>query len=319
MNSGGKPILTGQRPAAMLVFTAIAVIILGLVFQLIGLVLAGIFFDVRLFDLLERMADVDSSILGALKFLQIVAALGTFVFSSFLLSRIYTGSWLGFFPFGRSVNVRAMVILLLIVVAALPAVNFLTDLNTRFRIPLDRVEDYFRSLEEQTESLMMALIRAETLGTLLVNFLMIALIPAVGEELVFRGLIQKHFRDIFRNPHVAVLLASVIFSLAHFQVYSFLPRFFLGIILGYMLVYGKSLWYPMAAHLVNNTMGVLFYFFYNKGTVPGSVEEIGTVEVLPYTALVSFVVVAALFLAWIRIAGSDGSPGRNFAGKGSRM
>jgi membrane protease YdiL (CAAX protease family) len=184
-------------------------------------------------------------------------------------------------------------------VSALPLVNLLTEINTNFQFPFEKLENYLRGLEGQTESLMMKLIIADSLPALFLNLFMIALIPAVGEELVFRGLIQRHLSDLFRNPHIGVLLASVIFSLAHFQFYSFLPRFFLGLLLGYMLEYGKSLWYPILAHLLNNAMGVLFYYFQAKQQAGESLEEIGTTEMMPIAALVSFLLVSGMMFAWV--------------------
>jgi membrane protease YdiL (CAAX protease family) len=151
---------------------------------------------------------------------------------------------------------------------------------------------------------MMTLVKADHIVALLVNLFMIALIPAVGEELVFRGLIQRHLTDLFRNAHVAIVVAAVIFSLVHFQIYSFLPRFFLGLILGYAFYYGKSIWYPVIAHLVNNTLGVLFYYFYMNELTGDSLEEIGTMEMMPATAFLSLLVVVGLLYVWITLVDS---------------
>lgn len=286
------------HPAAMFVFSSLGVIVIGFVFQIIAMLLAVLFFDVTVFELGDLDAEVHPEVIRAVKFIQIIGALGTFVFSSLLLSFFYTGRWLGFFSFGRDLSVSRIVLLIIIMVSALPLVNLLTELNMSFQFPFEKVENYLRGLEDQTESLMMKLIVADSIPALLLNLFMIALIPAVGEELVFRGLIQKHLTDIFRNPHIGVILASIIFSLAHFQFYSFLPRFFLGMLLGYMLVYGKSLWYPIMAHLLNNGMGVIFYYFHAKEQAGETLEEFGTTEMMPIAALVSFLLVSGMMYGW---------------------
>jgi hypothetical protein len=296
-----KTILLEQKPFTMLIFSSLGVFLIGLVFQLLGILLAILFYDVSAIELLDMEGIVDAEHINAVKFLQIIGALGTFVFSSFLISFFYTGSWTGFFTFGKTIHWKAAILLILIMLASLPLVNLLTDLNLRFQIPFDGIESYFRKMEEQTESMMMTLIRADNIGGLLLNLFMIAIIPAVGEELVFRGLIQKHLTDLFKNGHVAIIVASIIFSLAHFQIYSFLPRFFLGMILGYTFYYGKSLWYPMLAHLVNNSLGVIFYYFYMKDQTGESIEEIGTMELMPVTAIASLVLVAFLMFIWVKI------------------
>jgi membrane protease YdiL (CAAX protease family) len=301
MNLDRKPILSGQSPFAMIIFSALGVIIVGLVFQLLGVFLATLFYDVSVFELLQTDGLDDRGAVNGLKVLQIVGAIGTFIVSSLLLSFFYTGRWLGYFPFGRGMSGQAVLLMIVIMMAALPFVNFLTDLNTRFEIPLEGLERYFRQMEEQTEKMMMTLVRADNLGALFVNLFMIAIIPAVGEELVFRGLIQRHLTDLFRNPHVAIVIASVIFSVVHFQIYSFLPRFFLGLILGYAFYYGKTLWYPMLAHLVNNGVAVIFYYLYFNGRAGDSLEEIGTMEVLPVAAAISILLVAGLMFLWIKM------------------
>jgi membrane protease YdiL (CAAX protease family) len=302
MNYDRKPVLSGHSPFAMLIFSTLGVILTGLVFQLIGMLLATVIYNISVFELLDITGEENRKAINAVKFLQIVGALGTFVFSSMLISFFYTGRWLGYFRFGKTISPGAVLLLVLIMVAALPFVNMLTELNTRLELPIEGAENYLRQLEEQTQTLMMTLIRADNFWALLVNLFMIAIIPAIGEELVFRGLIQRHLTEMFRNGHVAIIVASVIFSLAHFQFYSFLPRFFLGLILGYAFYYGRSLWYPIIAHLVNNTLGVVFYYFYMKEATGASLEDIGTTELMPVTALVSLVVVIVLMYIWTSFA-----------------
>lgn len=307
MSTGERTVLGRMSPFAMLIFSSLGVVVVGLVFQLLGLLVSTMIFDVSTFELMDFEGSADKNVIHAVKLLQIIGALGTFVFSSLLLSFLYTGRWLGFFPFGKEPGGRSVILLIVIMLFSLPLVNFLTELNMRLEIPFSGIENYFRQMDEQTEKLMMTMVRADNIGALLVNLFMIAIIPAVGEELVFRGLIQRHLADLFRNPHVAIVLASVIFSLMHFQVYSFLPRFFLGMLLGYAFHYGRSIWYPMIAHLVNNALGVVFYYFYSRGEAGDSLEEIGTFEMMPATALFSFVAVTLLMVAWIRMVAAESS------------
>ena len=285
----------------MLIFSTLGVIVVGFIFQVLGVFMATLFYDVSLSEIMQIDGTEDKQVISALKLLQIIGALGTFVLSSLLLSRFYTGTWLGYFRFGRGLDGKSLLLLMLVMIAALPFVNFLTDINLRFEIPFDGLEDYFRRMEEQTERLMMTLIQADHILALLVNLFMIAIIPAVGEELVFRGLIQRHLTDLFRNGHIAIVVASMIFSLVHFQIYSFLPRFFLGMILGYAFYYGKTIWYPILAHLLNNALGVLFYYFYMKDLTGDSLEEIGTLEMMPATAFLSLLIVAGLIYLWVKM------------------
>lgn len=296
------------HPFPKLILTILTIIVAGVVFQLIGALTATAVFDISLVEILNFQGSISADHIAALKWLQIIGALGAFVFASFLLSYIYTGSWTGYFHFGKRLDWIAVAIIIMVMLAALPFVNWLTEVNTNIEIPFEKLEAYFRTMHEQTESLMMTLVRADNFWGLLLNLFMIALIPAIGEELVFRGLIQDHFQAWFRNGHLAIFLTAVIFSLVHFQIYSFLPRFFLGIILGYMMYYGRSIWFPMIGHFVNNSMGVLYYYFQQDIESSGTLDDIGTSELYPVFAILSILFTGALMYMWVKRLKSNQSP-----------
>src|SRR5207344_1198984 len=100
--------------------------------------------------------------------------------------------------------------------------------------------------------------------SLAINLFIIAFLPALGEELFFRGMMQKLFSQLTKNNHLAIIITSIIFSAIHLQFYGFLPRMVLGIFLGYLLVWSGSLWLPILAHFVNNASAVLFTFLDNQ-------------------------------------------------------
>ncbi|MFC2089969.1 lysostaphin resistance A-like protein [Bacteroidota bacterium] len=289
----------------MLIYSLLTVFLVGLLFQLLALLLANVIYDTSAMELLSYGENPEPYLVNALKFSQIMGAIGTFILSSFFISFLYTGSWTGFFTFGKLLSIRAVLLLIVIMFVTLPLINYLSEINLKFTFPFDGIESYFRRMEEQTESLMMTMLSAEGAKGLLINLFMIGIIPAIGEELVFRGLIQRHLEGMFKSPHVAIALASVIFSLAHFQVYTFLPRFILGSILGYAYYYGKSLWYPVIAHLFNNTLGVLFYYRQmNSAEELRSLEAmdmIGTENMLPVAALMSLLIAGGLMFYWVRM------------------
>lgn len=93
----------------------------------------------------------------------------------------------------------------------------------------------------------------------LLSLLCMALVPALCEELFFRAGIQNLLQRWFKNVHVAVWVTAALFSLAHGEVFAFLPRFLLGALLGYLYVGGGSLAVNVLAHFVNNAIVVLLY------------------------------------------------------------
>lgn len=291
-----KPIIVGLKPFPMFVFTSLCVLIVGILFQFVAFLSGAFIFNIPLKELLSIDSLDTQAIINAVKYIQIIGGIGTFIFTSLFLSYLYTGDWLGYFSARHFPEIASIILLLAIMLSGLPFVNYLTELNMKMTIPFEKLEELLRSLEEQTENMMMKLIETDNIGGLMLNLLMIAIIPSIGEELLFRGLMQRHLAESFRNVHIAIIVTAIIFSLVHFQPYSFLPRFFLGIVLGYIFVMGKSIWYPIIAHFVNNAVGVIFYYMLFQQKTTDSLEEIGTSESLPIMAILSLIAVVAFMV-----------------------
>ena len=129
-----------------------------------------------------------------------------------------------------------------------------------------KIEEYLKTLEETAKLATEKMLKADSFGGMLFNLLIVALIPAVGEELTFRGVVQQSLTRKM-NPHVAIFLSAAIFSFIHFQFYGFLPRMFLGLLLGYMFYITNSLWTSIAMHFANNGTVVVLYYLANKGII----------------------------------------------------
>jgi membrane protease YdiL (CAAX protease family) len=95
----------------------------------------------------------------------------------------------------------------------------------------------------------------------ILNLILIAFLPGIGEELVFRGILQKHIGGIFKNPIAAIWISAFIFSAIHFQFEGFFPRIVLGATLGYLYYWTGNLWVPMIAHAFNNGFQIALIYF----------------------------------------------------------
>ena len=140
----------------------------------------------------------------------------------------------------------------------------------------------------------------DTFGGLLLNLLIIALIPAVGEELTFRGVLQQGLMRKM-NPHVAIVISAAIFSFIHFQFFGFLPRLFLGLLLGYMFYITGSLWTSILMHFVNNGTVVVLYYLNNKGSISMDVEHFGEAPNSWMVTISAVVTVLLTFWCWWQI------------------
>jgi uncharacterized protein len=117
--------------------------------------------------------------------------------------------------------------------------------------------------EDSVKKTMDALFSLKGFAGAFINTLLIGVMPAITEELLFRGVIQRQLGRLLHNDHAQVWITAAFFSAIHFQFQGFLPRMFLGVLLGYMLVWSRSLWVPVIVHGVNNGMQVLALYALN--------------------------------------------------------
>ena len=185
---------------------------------------------------------------------------------------------------------------------SLPVTNQLSRWNEAMSfIPaFEKLEDYLKMLEETASATTEKMLNVNTIGGLLLNLLVIALIPAIGEELTFRGVLQQGLMRKM-NPHLAIFLSAAIFSFIHFQFYGFLPRMFLGLLLGYMFYITGSLWTSILMHFVNNGTAVVVYYLNNKGTISVDAEHFGELPSLWMVTISAAVTVLLVFWCWWQI------------------
>ena len=184
---------------------------------------------------------------------------------------------------------------------SLPVTNQLTTWNEgmSFGEGLTWLEDWIKSLEETAKVATEKMLNVNTIGGLLLNIVVVALIPAVGEEMTFRGVLQQSLTRKM-NPHVAIILSAAIFSFIHFQFYGFLPRLFLGLLLGYMFYITGSLWTSMLMHFLNNGTAVVLYFLNNRGVIHVDVDHFGALDNTWLVAASILMTIGLIVWSWWR-------------------
>jgi len=107
----------------------------------------------------------------------------------------------------------------------------------------------------------------------------------------FRGVIQKKLKNILNNPHIAILITSFVFSAIHMQFFGFLPRFFLGMILGYLFYYSGNLWMPIIAHFINNALAVLLMYLPFSEKINTDISQLEKTEISMIQATIFLTIV----------------------------
>lgn len=166
----------------------------------------------------------------------------------------------------RGMSLHTTGIIILFALAAIPGVALFNEWNMKMQLPsaLAALEEWMRLAEDMASKMIMRLVNVESPLKLISNIIVIAVIPAVCEEIMFRGWIQRWLNKRY-NLHASVWIAAIIFSAIHFQFYGFIPRMLLGVAFGYIYVYTGTLWAPILAHFINNSMAVITgYITHNK-------------------------------------------------------
>ncbi|MCK9156775.1 MAG: CPBP family intramembrane metalloprotease [Paludibacteraceae bacterium] len=235
-----------------------------------------------------------------IKLHQIMSAIGIFILSSFILAYFFSKKpfeFIGFKqPYGRTVLVAIFSIIF-----ALPLINFITIICSNISLPdsLSGVEDFLTNAEKRNEELTLTLLEGNSYWDLFINMTVLALVPAVGEEMLFRGIILKSLLKNGRNIHVCIWITALLFSLVHVQFHKFIPILLLGGYLGYLRVWSQNIWVPMAVHFTNNLLVVLFYFFLKGNDFGLDIENVGT-SGSPFILISSIILsIAAIYTVWV--------------------
>lgn len=274
----GKGILENTSPFTKLMFSAFFILASFLVTLFGGLLLAMPIFDIGFMELVENMSNISHpDYANLLKYFQIVQSIGLFVIPPFILAWFFGGDTLMYLQLNKRISGRTIMLTTVIMISAIPLINLLAHLNTQISLPdfMSPIEDWMKQAEESAKQLTETFLRADTIADLLFNLFVIAVIPAIGEELLFRGVVQRLFAEWTRNKHAGIWISAIIFSAMHLQFFGFIPRMMLGVMFGYMLIWSGRMWIPITAHFVNNAVAVLVYFFIQKKQVSKDMETIG--------------------------------------------
>ena len=219
---------------------------------------------------------------------QLIQSFVMFVLSPLVLAcflRRTDQSPLNYLSQTKLVPLIPFVIVLLAILVSIPFINWFAVFNESFFPP----DELSKSLEHLSRQLL----QTDHISVFWLNVLVMALIPAVGEEMYFRGMLQNTF-SLHVNPHLAVWLSAVVFSAIHCQLDAFFPRLLLGAFLGYLLLWSHSLWLPIFAHFINNVSIVAFSFFFPTGIAGFQLDTIGLHQ--PVVLFLSVVLTAASVL-----------------------
>jgi membrane protease YdiL (CAAX protease family) len=249
------------------------------VFTKIFILLAiTLFFTLILSPIIALLSLSNPSDIGVLKISQLLLSIGVIVLPPFFLAYLISTNPFNFlYLYKRNTNWGELIFVILFMIIIIPFINLLGDLNHRLILPkvFSGLEMWMKTSEDQATVITQKFLNVRNLPGLFFNIILIAFIPAIGEELYFRGAIQRVIGQ-WKGIKVSIWITAIVFSTIHFQFYGFLPRMLMGAFLGYLLYWSKNLWLPVIAHFTNNAIAVIFYYLKFNGFKLPDIDSIGT-------------------------------------------
>ena len=258
----------------------------------VGLAVASLFYEGDLLSAIQ--SNPDYSLFTPLMVTQGFAGLlGLIVFPILYVTLVERKPWKPFV----SIREDWIVIVPILIASGISfqvALSPLVEWNMNFQFPefLKEFGDWAREREDALIQLTEILTRFESQRDLIIGLVVVAVLPGIGEELVFRGLIQNELKRGSGNIHLSIWVAAFLFSAIHMQFFGFLPRMLLGALFGYLYHWSGNLLVPMFAHFFHNGFTLLMLYLYQTGTSNLNMESN---EALPvYWVLIGIISTFAL-------------------------
>jgi membrane protease YdiL (CAAX protease family) len=164
---------------------------------------------------------------------------------------------------------------ILIVLACLPIIGALQEAMKLIPFSKETLV-IFQKAEDDYFKQILVIGKMNSFGEYVLSLAMIALLPAIFEEVLFRGGIQNLLSRWTKMPILSICITAAIFSFVHGSYIGFLPRFVLGFVLGWLFYRTDKLWLSILAHFINNALGVTMMYVMTKmgkPITPNSMEE----------------------------------------------
>jgi uncharacterized protein len=147
------------------------------------------------------------------------------------------------------------------------------------------------NLDKQNVEALSEILSMNTLKDLCLNLLIVGILPGLGEEMLFRGVIQNELQRLYKNSFWPLVFTAFIFSALHLDATGFLPKFCIGLVLGFVYYITGNLWYSILLHFLNNSLQVAILYFTN--------EEFTAPELTMTTGQIGFALLTLPFLYFL--------------------
>jgi membrane protease YdiL (CAAX protease family) len=271
-----KESLVSDREPVLSLFFILLVVLIGFLFigPMVGLGISSLFYDGNLLvDMLNPKPD-RSLFLPVMVTQGITGLVGLIIIPILYVKFSERKPITPFFPREKEIT-KVLAIIPLLGICFLIAISPITEWNMHFQFPefLKGFGDWARIQEDKLMEMTKVLTNFSSTGEFILALVVIAVLPGIGEELVFRGLIQTELWRGSKNIHVAIWVSAFLFSAIHIQFFGFLPRLLLGALFGYLYYWSGNLLIPMVAHFFHNGFTLTMIYMYNQGSTKINIDS----------------------------------------------
>jgi len=286
--------LYDESPLFQIFISLIIILGIGMALVLILLFAGQLIFSSDLNVFQKTASALKYNDLAFMRYILIVQDVAIFIVPSIIILRLMKPEDAEGIPEIKVPQLKEIGLVIILAFCIFPITSFTGQINSAMHLPdsLSGVEQWMTRQEDKADDLLDLLIVADTFPAMLLNLLMIAVLPAIAEELIFRGVFQKIFYRLFRSGHLAIWFSALLFSTIHFQFFGFIPRLILGLVFGYLFYWSGTLWLPVISHFVNNAFPVILAYIQGaeKLRAPVDISLLHQVIFLPLPIISALVI-----------------------------
>ncbi len=239
----------------------------------------------------DAITRLGGSVSSVLKSTQVISAIGVMIIPSFVFIFLINEKPGKYLSISKLFTLKQFILTSIVYLTSIPFITWLTIMNQNIVLPekWHWLESYILESEQKIEILTYQMLDLSSPYSWITNFIVVALVAGIAEEILFRGTLQRLLCSSIKRIWLAILITNIIFSFIHFQFYGFIPRLALGIIFSIIVLRTDNLWLAIYAHILNNTMALIEVHYEMKNTLIDCVSLIKpTYSIFIY--IISFII-----------------------------
>lgn len=256
-------------------------------FLILDTAISGFFFKDITAVLLDKNAVISPALSTQFRWAQLVSSIISFIIPSLLFGYYSSPKSLPYVGIQKYISFILIAAAIILLFTIQPFIGWLGEMNAH--INFGSLQKSLLQMEAMYNRALQAFLQMKNFGDLLINLFIMALLPAIGEELFFRGSLQKALLRVSNKPWLAILVSSTVFALLHGTFFKLIPIFTLGVILGTVYHVTRNLWYTIIIHFLNNAFAVLSVYYADRSDLLKKLSG-DDFSVPLYGALVSLII-----------------------------